>query len=150
MQGEMKLGFYIGGLDNSFKRASGRRLAALEAEFGLTPVNNWVLGFVEGRTQKGRDVFQRDIETAMNIRRSTATGILQLMEKNGLITRVSVPEDARLKKIVLTQRGHEACDRAISIMEQVDGELAEGITPEDLQAFRRVAERIKQNEKSMK
>ena len=35
-------------------------------------------------------MFQRDVEAEFNIRRSTATGILQLMEKNGFLLREPV------------------------------------------------------------
>ena len=35
------------------------------------------------------------------------TGILQLMEKKGYIVRVSVPTDARLKQILLTNQGED-------------------------------------------
>ncbi len=36
---------------------------------------------------EGKEIFQKDIEAEFNIRRSTATGILKLMEKNGFINR---------------------------------------------------------------
>ena len=48
-------------------------------------------------------VFQRDIEREFSITRSTVTNILQLMERKGYIERRSVPQDARLKKLVLTE-----------------------------------------------
>ncbi len=65
-----------------------------------TKTQTWVINYLY--ENRGRDVFQRDIQEQFAVRRSTVTGILQLMEKNGWITRQSVGEDARLKKIVLT------------------------------------------------
>ena len=53
------------------------------------------------------DLRQKDFEQQFNIRRSTASNILALIEKNGLIQRESVPYDARLKKIVLTDKAIE-------------------------------------------
>ena len=50
------------------------------------------------------DVYQKDIEEEFRIRKSTVTGILKLLEKNGFIRRESVPQDARLKRIVPTAR----------------------------------------------
>mgnify|MGYP002980682515 CR=1 FL=1 len=47
-----------------------------------------------------RDIYQKDVEAEFQIRRSTATGILQLLEKNGFILRKAEDRDARLKKIV--------------------------------------------------
>ena len=51
-----------------------------------------------------REVYQKDIEEEFRIRKSTATGILQLMEKNGFISRESSKKDARLKRIVPTPK----------------------------------------------
>ena len=51
-----------------------------------------------------RDVYQKDIEEEFQIRKSTATGILKLMEKHGFIRRESAQQDARLKRIVPTKK----------------------------------------------
>ncbi len=48
---------------------------------------------------------QKDIETNFGIKRSSVTSILQNMEKNDLIIRVSDENDARVKKVKLTPRG---------------------------------------------
>ena len=50
------------------------------------------------------DRFQKDVETQFRFRRSTATGILQLMEQHGLLRREPVPQDGRLKRLVLTDK----------------------------------------------
>ena len=52
-------------------------------------------------------VYQRDIEKQFNIRRSTATGILKGMERDMLIHRVPVSDDARLKRLVLTDKARD-------------------------------------------
>ena len=67
-------------------------------------MQGWIIGYLYQNRDK--EVFQRDIQEQFSIRRSTVTGILQLMEKNGLITRSSVERDARLKKLELTPPGH--------------------------------------------
>ena len=71
----------------------------------------------EVRDKTGLETFQKDIEKAYEIRRSTATGILQLLEKNGYLKRQSVSEDARLKKLVLTAKAIEVHDQIIARME---------------------------------
>ena len=52
--------------------------------------------------EKQGDIFQKDLENAFQMRRSTATGILQLMEQHGIIRREPVEHDGRLKRLVLT------------------------------------------------
>lgn len=78
----------------------------------LTGVHGWLIHFLYDQTEP---VYQRDIEKRLCIRRSTVTATLNRMEKNGLIVRESVPEDARLKRIVLTEK-------AISLHNDVEKE----------------------------
>jgi DNA-binding MarR family transcriptional regulator len=74
------------------------------SKYGVTGVQGRILGYIYHESGK-RDVFQKDIEQDFDTRRSSVTSVLQLMEKNGLIKRVSVCEDGRLKKLLLTQKG---------------------------------------------
>ena len=53
----------------------------------LTGMHSYVLGYLRRECEK-RDVFQKDVEAVFEMRRSTASEILKLMEKNGLITRL--------------------------------------------------------------
>ena len=46
-----------------------------------------------------KDTFQKDIESEFSINRSTTSEMLKLMCKKGMIQRVPVAHDARLKKI---------------------------------------------------
>ena len=54
---------------------------------------------------RDRDIFQKDVETEFSIGRSTVTNILKLMEKKGYIRREAVPQDGRLKRLVLLDKG---------------------------------------------
>lgn len=85
---------------NRIHRAIGKEAA----KYGITDVQSRILGFIQHNADK-RDIFQKDIEEHLDIRRSSVTSVLQLMEKNGYIKRISVSEDARLKKIILTEKG---------------------------------------------
>lgn len=91
------------------------------------------------------DVFQRDIEVLLAVRRSTATTILQCMEKNGLITRRSMSSDARLKKLCLTEKSESINDfiyHKFSAMEQL---ARKDISDEELECFFMVLEQIREN-----
>ena len=70
---------------------------------GLTTMQKHVLKFILLETLH-REIYQKDVEEEFQIRKSTATGILQLMEKNGFIYRESSEKDARLKTIVPTKK----------------------------------------------
>lgn len=83
-----------------------RDLDQAAAKHGLTRTQAVVLKYLEEETEK-REIFQKDIEKEFQIRKSSVTSVLQLLEKNGLITRESVIEDGRLKKIILTKKARE-------------------------------------------
>ena len=97
---EKAIGFEIRAMSNLLKRDFRKRCPKeLDPSTGIH-------GFVIGYLYKNRnkDIFQKDFEQHLEIRRSTATKMLQLMEKNGLIVRKSIESDARLKKIELTDK----------------------------------------------
>lgn len=106
-------------------------------------MHGWIMGYLH--YNEGRDIYQKTIESEFNIRRSTVTSILQLMEKKGYISRETVDEDARLKKIVLTPQGREIAVNTKKMIEEMERKLVEGIDPQELDTFYRVADKIKAN-----
>ena len=101
MEHRDEIGFQVRTLSNLIKRLvdqtsfSGRERPA-------TGMHGWVIGYLYENRNRG--CLSADLQEQFSIRRSTVTGILQLMEKNGLITRQSVDEDARLKKLYWTPK----------------------------------------------
>lgn len=114
-----------------------------ENEERITKMQGWVIDYIyDHRTE---DVFQRDIEKEFEIRRSTATELLKLMEKNELLIRQPVPNDLRLKKLILTQKAlnqHRKMDKMIKEVEVV---MLNGISPEEKQIFFEVMGKIRNN-----
>lgn len=139
------IGLKVSFLDNTIKRAVGRRMHVFEERFGLTANQSWVLDHVYTCDAEHRDVFQRDIEAHFNIQRSTATGILQLMEKNGLISREALDSDARMKRIVITGKGREVCGMTRSAKDSIEAALLRDIPEEELAVFLRVCGKLGDN-----
>ena len=73
------------------------------------------------------------------------TSVLQLLEKNGFIRRESVDTDARLKKIVVTDKGLQANNRILSSLDRMEADLVDGISTEEMETFIFVMERIRKN-----
>ena len=95
-----------------------------------TGMHGYVIGYLKSR--EGEDVFQKDVEKRFSIRRSTATAILQLMEKNGFITRESVEYDARLKRIVLTDKAKQLTLLFNEEVRKTEEILKRGLTNEEI------------------
>jgi DNA-binding MarR family transcriptional regulator len=136
------IGFQIRTLSHLVKRMVDQTAFSGE-ELHPTGVQGWIIGYLYNH--RHQEVFQRDIQEQFSIRRSTVTGILQLMEKNGLITRSSVEQDARLKKLELTQKGIELHERVERSIRQVEEKIANYLTPEEKAEFIRLCEKIREN-----
>ena len=92
-----------------------------------------------------RDVFQRDVEATFSITRATASKMLTAMERNGLITRSGVEEDARLKKLQLTEKGIDHVKRIQVGMWQFEQMLTRGMTSEEQETLFRLLRKIEEN-----
>ena len=133
MDRRREIGFEIKTLSHLIKRRVDSYAAECHIE-KLTGMQGWIIGYLYDHTEEQKlDVFQRDIEAEFSIRRSTATGILQLMEKKGLIRR---------EPVARAVEHHQAITRMIQTTE---ARLANGLTDEEVEAFFAIAEKIKKN-----
>ena len=139
---EEKIGFEILRLDHML----GRNMQAHVRAAGIdevTLMHGWIIRYLY--TNQDKDVFQKDIEQYFSIGRSTVTNIIQLMERKGYIARESVEHDARLKKVVLTEKGIRNQEMLEDLVESLDTRLVDGITDEELYVFYSVIEKLKRN-----
>ena len=129
-------------LSNRIKRAIDESGCGPQAE-DLTAIQGYILGFLQHN--RDRDIYQRDIEREFRIRRSTATGILQNMEKNGYITRAPVEHDGRLKKLCLTEKAERRHDEIHRNIENIEMQLRKGISQEEIETFLDIVGRMAEN-----
>ena len=127
----MKLGFELHTTDICISRALNRMIDESVAD-RATPAHGRILGFVEHENRMGRDVYQKDLEAELGITRSSVTNLLQLMEKKGYIRRVDVMSDARLKRIVLTDKGHEVLRGLDRCIDRMEDHLHSLLTPDEV------------------
>jgi DNA-binding MarR family transcriptional regulator len=67
------------------------------------------------------------------------------MEKKGLIERHSVPHDARLKKLILTERARKVSELMIEDATQMEEKITRGFTSEELEYLLNCIQRMKNN-----
>ena len=94
---------------------------------------------------KDGPVFQRDIETVFGFSRSTVTGLLQSMERSGIILRESVESDARLKRIVPTEKAVCLDAQVTACLKETDRLLTRGLSSGQMQLFKEVAAQMSKN-----
>lgn len=122
-----------------------RRINQMCASEGeeLTAHQDWVLRYL--LDHQDQDIFQRDMERVFQIRRSTASRALALMEENGYIFREPVPGDGRMKRIVVTEKGRTARARMSRRLNRFEEELQAGISQEEREIFLRLLHRLEEN-----
>lgn len=99
----------------------------------VTIMHGWIIGYLYCHQEI--DVYQRDIESNFAISRSTVTNILKLMEKKGYIIRQSVDTDARLKKIVLTEKGKLINSKLEKAIQENESRFKSVLTSDEQQQF---------------
>lgn len=142
---ERGIGFQIGSLSRMIRREMDATIASVD-EVDLTGIQNAVLSFITEEQQvKQRDVYQRDVEKQFEIRRSTATAILQRLEKDGYLIREPVPGDARLKRIVLTEKAAQAQKILCKVIREFDAGIVAGLSEEEIETLVSLLGRIRKN-----
>lgn len=114
------------------------------SQYGITNVQGKIISFLYFKSSK-QDVFQKDIEHDLKIRSSSVTSVLKLMEKNGYIKRVSVYYDARLKKIILTEKGDMIRKGVYKSIVSVEDKVQSYLTDEELQFLFAILDKLNRN-----
>ncbi len=109
----------------------------------VTRVQGWIIGFIYHHQDS--NVFQKDIEKELNMRRSTVSEVIKIMENKGYIKRENVDNDQRLKKLILTQKGIDHQYKFMKFAKQFDEQVASGLSTEELTMFYDILDKIKNN-----
>ncbi len=109
----------------------------------ITCTNGWIIGYITENSR--RDVYQRDLEKEFHITRSTASKVVNLMEQKGFIRRESVAGDARLKRLVLTEKAQAHAKQFEDDMNSLENRLIKGFSEAEIENLRSYIERLKKN-----
>lgn len=148
MGSDREIGYEIRVLNNTIRNSinSMKLNKAIESNSHTTRLHAWVIGFV---FHSKNPVYQKDIETEFQIKRSTASTLLASMEKNGLITRRSVDHDARLKQVILTDKARKMHEIFLVTAKKVEENLVRGLSDEELRNFFSTLDKISDNARNM-
>lgn len=113
-----------------------RNLDRFAEQFDLTGTQMSIIDFLRFNAEK--EMLQSDIEKEFSIQRSTATILLQRMEKKHLIYRKSSSKDARQKFVYLTPWANELSKHVAEYMQLQQEELEKTFSKEEMQIFEKV------------
>ena len=143
---EKTISFALGSINNQIKR----RIDSLPImqDNDIKGIYGYVIGFLNDN--RHRDVYQKDIEEQLCVRRSSVSSLLNQMEIAGLIERRSVDGDGRLKKVVLTQKAIAINDSIIEEFQRLEVGLREGMSEEEIKTLFALLEKVKANVENLK
>lgn len=90
------------------------------------------------------NICQKDLEKEFKISKSAISFALNAMEKNNLIERISSDGDARKRYIILTEKSFEMNKELINGINNVNEEILNCLTEEEVEEFLRISKKLKE------
>ncbi len=142
-----KVGFMVHKLDVSMRKILDANMKAAGYDED-TLMHGWILKYLYDNRE--REVYQKDIEKQFAIGRSTVSAIIQLMEKRDLVRRELVEHDARLKKVLLTEKGLRHHDLMEENIYKLHNKIMAGISEEEKKLLLEITQKMETNLKVIK
>ena len=132
-----KIGRISRNIDRYFDRQRCTNDECIPRSQGLT------IGYIMDNPHE--DIFQRDIEARLHLTGATVTNLLKSLEKNGYIVRTPMENDARLKKISVTQKGMDHEKRVRHDILTVESVMKGGLTKSEIEQLLGYMDRVIEN-----
>ena len=100
----------------------------------VTPAQAGILFLLaekDGRTMS-------ELSRILSIENSTLTGLVDRLEKAGLVRRDASPHDRRASHVHVSPEGLQEMKKARSVVVKVNREIKDGFTPEELASFKKI------------
>jgi len=120
------------------------------SDMGLSSIQSRMLGYLYFQSREGQKVFQRELEQEFQIRKSSITSVIQMLERKGLLRRIPVLGDARQKELVLTEQGIAVQETVLGRLDELEALVNGALSPEERQQWfsciRKIETRLKEAE----
>lgn len=103
----------------------------------------WMVGYLVHNPDKV--ICQKDLESLFHMPKSTATDTLNVLEGKGYISREPIENDARRKRLVVTDKGRAFCEATERQIDEVEEYVINNIPKDEMEVFFSVMDKIKNN-----
>ncbi len=131
------LGFHCNLTLKAFRAALETRLEGA----GITPVEHMALAHL---TALG-PLSQAELADRLAIAAATAVRLVDRMERDGWVSRRSDPGDARVKRLVLTEKAAEVWETLSGYGRELLEQAYKGVHPAEIETVKRVLARVRKN-----
>lgn len=116
----------------SFSKKMRRTINATLMEKHINTMQAHILSYLKDHPSP---VCQKDLQEACSVRRSTISGVIDTMERNGLIVRRGGKDDKRKKEIVITRQGERLSHCCEDSFEAIERELSDVLDDKEKETF---------------
>lgn len=130
----------IGGLIRGLTISIHRRIELEFSKYNVGDIKGpqfMALTFLIDQSKKG-EVFTKDVEKFLNIRKSTASELVNRLIKNGYVRSEKSETDGRLKRLIVTEGGHAIHTQLHEIFKELENELTRGFSEEQRALFEKM------------
>ena len=116
------------------------------ARFGLSGSQWDALRILQRAEQEGGAGLRvTDLSERLLIRPPSATGVVDRLERAGLVLRADSPADHRVKHVALTDKGRELVGRVLVVHRAQTEAVLRGLSPAEMTEFQRLLSRFRQH-----
>lgn len=134
---ELELGFLIHDTSRLRRSAFDRYLRPLN----ITRSQWWVLAYLS----RGDGLTQSDLADQLDLGRVAIGGLIDRLEKNGMVRRVADPNDRRVNRIYLEPKSKPLLSRMRHANHSFNARIQKGLTDEQLMTTAETLEIMKRN-----
>lgn len=109
----------------------------------VSPVQMQIMDYLLKNNNK--DIYQKDLESILNVRKSTLSGVINTMTKNNIIKRVTSDKDLRNNKIIFTDEVLAKQKEMKLYFNKINKIIIKGIDQNKLDIFLEVINLMKKN-----
>ena len=130
---------YIGILANHLRR----EIDALSFRGQYSGTEGKALHFI--LAHEDSELFQKDLEDEFGLRPPSASALVKKLEQDGLISRVPVSYDGRLKKIVPSEKARQNREKVLRDVRDLEDRLLRGISEQDQAQWLEITKKMIEN-----
>ena len=130
---------YIGILANRLRR----EIDALSFRGQYSGTEGKALHFI--LAHEDSELFQKDLEDEFGLRPPSASALVKKLEQDGLISRVPVSYDGRLKKIVPSEKARQNREKVLRDVQDLEDRLLRGISEQDQAQWLEITKKMIEN-----
>lgn len=99
----------------------------------LTKSQMDIIRFLIDQRKEDKLTNQRDLERYFSVSNPTISGLLDRLEKKGMIVRTASPKDKRIRNIELTEKAITLYDRLKATIDGLERTMLRGLSPEQIE-----------------